>query len=113
MKRRMLSDYLGHLRQAASPGAGAQLSGVILGELRTSTRHAGCLFHTERDEAVDVGRSRWKDFRTLRFMQLSQQNSGTSLKNGSEGHQLSVCPTWMGTAAQARVSRAVCRDVLG
>lgn len=113
MKRRILSDYLGHLRQAASPRAGAQLSGVIPGELRTGTRHSRCLFHTERDEAVDVGRSCWKDFRTLRFMQSSQQNLGMSLKNGSEGHQLAVCPTWMETAAQARVSRAVCRDVLG
>lgn len=113
MKRRILSDYLGHLRKAASPGAGMQLSGVVPGELHTSTRHTCCLVHVERDEDVDVNKSCWKDFKTPHFMKFSQQNLAISLRNISEGQHLSICPTWMGTAAQARDSRAVCCNALG
>lgn len=72
MKRRVLSDYLGHAGKAASAAAGVQLPGVIPGELRTSTRHTRCLFHVEQDEAVDVDRSCWKDFKTPRFVQFHE-----------------------------------------
>lgn len=90
-----------------------QFSGVIPGELRTSTRHTRCVFHLERNEAVDVDKSCWKDFRTPHLMQFSQQNLGTSLKNVSEGQHLSICPSWMGTVTQVRDSRAVCCNALG
>lgn len=77
----------------ASPGQAGSPQGLF--QVSSAPGTPTAFFHTEQDEAVGVDKSCWNVLSTPHFMQFSQQNLEMSLKSGSDGYHLSICPTWM------------------